>query len=336
VVLLVTGVGSGSQVDVVDVLQQLGARIAPCKRSQTQGSGTASITDAVLEALGGSWAGVPNREDNADAQRILAQGELGQRALALIEHAKPGKDLVIVDERNGFVLPFWRAAISDVAVVQCIDAPAQVVARIKAHDLLPEQAAYAVWEHQIRTVLRDARDLEQAWIRRAAIHNPSSTQTLATLLGVDATEVVVESCVAISSPEQPAAATEDLPAGASVLWEFVKKGDGIHPDPDRVPPTRLDSGLLETALFAARRLTIASADSHTTTQLTRLRSELVDIKQQLRDELQEDLGREQLQQVVDDEIKALRARNHQLENARTLRIARLLGDPVRRTWRRFA
>jgi hypothetical protein len=115
------------------------------------------LNDELLGRLGGNWYQPPPLELTAYAGHVLRDtiAEARERFRAL----HPTVQWAWKDPRNCMLLPFWRTALDDRAVVVvAYRHPAEVVASLGGRGIPPERTL-RLWEHYLRSALFVSRDL---------------------------------------------------------------------------------------------------------------------------------------------------------------------------------
>ena len=113
---------------------------------------------SLLRRLGGSTMGTPPIEVSAHAAHLLRDEIPAARDLFRSLH--PGEQWAWKDPRNCLLLPFWRAALDDRAVVvRAHRDPTEVAASMQRRGRMSETAAISLWEHHVRSAMFASRDL---------------------------------------------------------------------------------------------------------------------------------------------------------------------------------
>ncbi len=114
--------------------------------------GLMEVNDALLERLGGAWDAPP-----PDTNVAVDLDDLRQRAREEFDATYDGDHFVFKDPRVSLLLPFWRAVLGDraSAAIVVLRNPLDIAMSLLHRNRLAVSYSLALWEHYLRTVVRD-------------------------------------------------------------------------------------------------------------------------------------------------------------------------------------
>lgn len=115
----------------------------------------------ILDALGATWASTLHA---ADVSRLPVDRRAGYvaRARRIVAQSLQGRGpFVIKDPRMSLLFPLWREALQNPVCVITSRDPMAVARSLQTRDNRPTLLSIAIWEHYMRTLLRETEGLSR-------------------------------------------------------------------------------------------------------------------------------------------------------------------------------
>jgi len=112
-----------------------------------------AVNEVILTKLGGSWSKPPRFAPGWETSAAMAP--LLSHARALAASFEPEGFWGWKDPVNSLTIPFWRRAVSDMAVVICVRDPRDVAASLSARHGCSEEVGLELWRRYAERLLGD-------------------------------------------------------------------------------------------------------------------------------------------------------------------------------------
>ncbi len=193
-----------------------------------------AVNEVILSKLGGSWVHPPRFVPGWEAAAPFAPVLSHARALAA-SFAREGvwgwKDPV-----NSLTLPFWRAAVPDIAVIVCVRHPRDVAASLSARHGCSEEVGLELWRRYAERLLND-RGTEPHVITHYDAYfedGPQELRRVLTALGLPAGERMISRALAsrheLLRHHRVSRSLGPLPPEVAIPYTVLCNEAGRHPE----------------------------------------------------------------------------------------------------------
>jgi hypothetical protein len=146
-VVAIVGMHRSGTSCLAGTLERIGLRLGPVyewsphnPKGNRENADIMRLSDAVLEASGGSW-------DRPPARIAWTRAHIEERDRILDRHTASEEPWGFKDPRTVLMLPFWREAVGDLRLVGTFRHPVAVARSLAARNSMPQPQAFDLWMH---------------------------------------------------------------------------------------------------------------------------------------------------------------------------------------------